>query len=172
MHINTDYVFDGKLDVQKFFTIKDVSNLVEEESKKHDIDADLINATKICDCDIEPNIDLSISCRDPYVCGYWEYCSRHLPKPNVFDVYNMNFDKKIKAYRDGYFEFGDVRQAVKLNELQKRQLDLVFKGIDEHINKEGIKSFLDTLSYPFTFWILKQCNSLSQNIQTVDLINK
>lgn len=42
VHINTDYVFDGKLDVQKLFTIKDVSNLVEEESKKHDIDADLI----------------------------------------------------------------------------------------------------------------------------------
>lgn len=151
VHINTDYVFDGKLDVQKLFTIKDVSNLVEEESKKHDIDADLIEATKICDSENEPDFDLSIKCREPYVCGYWEYCSRHLPHPNVFDVYRTNFDKKIKAYRDGYFEFGDVRQAVKLNDLQKRQLDFVLKGIDEHIDKDGIKSFLDTLSYPLYF---------------------
>ena len=151
VHINTDYVFDGKLDVQKLFAIKDVSSLVEEESKKHDIDADLIEATKICDCENEPDFDLSIKCREPYTCGYWEYCSRHLPHPNVFDVYRMNFDKKIKAYRDGYFEFKDVRGAVKLNELQKRQLDFVLKGIDEHIDKAGIKSFLDTLSYPLYF---------------------
>lgn len=124
---------------------------MEEESKKHDIDADLIEATKICDCETEPTIDLSINCREPYVCGYWEYCSRHLPHPNVFDVYRLSFGKKIEAYRDGYFEFGDVRQALKLNELQKRQLDFVLKGIGEHIDKEGIKSFLDTLSYPLYF---------------------
>ncbi len=151
VHINTDYVFDGTLDVQKLFTIKDVSSLVEEEAKKHDIDADLVEATKICDCETEPNIDLSIKCREPYTCGYWEYCSRHLPKPNVFDVYRLSFGKKIEAYRDGYFEFGDVRSAVKLNQLQKRQLDFVLKGIDEHIDKDGIKSFLDTLSYPLYF---------------------
>lgn len=151
VHINTDYVFDGKLDVQKLFAIKDVSILVEEESQKHDIEADLIEATKICDSETEPNIDLSIKCREPYACGYWDYCSRHLPKPNVFDVYRMSFGKKVEAYQNGYFEFGDVRQAVKLNEIQKRQLDFVLKNIDEHIDKDGIKSFLDTLSYPLYF---------------------
>lgn len=151
VHINNQYVFDGKLDLQQLFTIKDVSALVEEESKKHDIEFDLIEATKICDSENEPDIDLSMKCREPYSCGYWDYCSRHLPKPNVFDVYRLSFDKKIKAYRDGYFEIGDVRQLMKLNEIQKRQLDFVLKGIDEHIDKEGIKSFLDTLSYPLYF---------------------
>ena len=151
VHINSNYIFDGKLDVQKFFTIKDVSALVEEEAKKRDIEADLINATQLCDCKDEPKYDLSIKCRDPYVCGFWDYCSRHLPKPNVFDVYSMNFSKKIKAYQDGYFEFGDVRSAVKLSEMQKRQLDFVLHNVDEHIDKEGIKSFLDTLSYPLYF---------------------
>ena len=33
VHINSDYVFDGTLDVQKLFNIKDVWSLVEEESK-------------------------------------------------------------------------------------------------------------------------------------------
>ena len=151
VHINSDYVFDGTLDIQKLFTIKDVSALVEEESTKHDIDADLITMNDICNCENEPNIDLSISCREPYACAYWEYCSRHLPKPNVFDVYKMSFGKKVEAYQNGYFEFGNVRQAVKLNKMQKRQLDFVLKNIDEHIDKDGIKSFLDTLTYPLYF---------------------
>ena len=151
VHINSDYVFDGSLEVQKLFTIKDVWALVEEESKNHDIDADLIKMNEICECENEPNIDLSINCREPYECAYWEYCSRHLPKPNVFDVYKMSFGKKIEAYQNGYFEFGDVRQAVKLNKMQKRQLDFVLKNIDEHIDKDGIKSFLDTLTYPLYF---------------------
>lgn len=151
VHINNQYVYDGNLDVQKFFTIKDVSALVEEESKRHDIDADLVKMNEICECETEPKIDLSINCKEPYECAYWEYCSRHLPKPNVFDVYSLNINKKIEAYQKGYFEFGDIRQAVKLNELQKRQLDFVLKNIDEHIDKEGIKSFLDTLSYPLYF---------------------
>ena len=151
VHINSNYVFDGTLDVQKLFTIKDVWALVEEESKKLDIDADLITMNKICNCENEPNIDLSISCREPYECVYWEYCSRHLPKPNVFDVYKMSFGKKVEAYQNGYFEFGDVRQAIKLNKLQKRQLDFVLKNIDEYIDKDGIKSFLDTLTYPLYF---------------------
>ena len=151
VHINNEYVFDGKLDLQKFFTIKDVAHLVEEESKNHDIDADLITANKICDCEAEPDIDLSMNCREPYVCGYWDYCSRHLPKPNVFDVYRMSFGKKVEAYLSGYLEFGDVRKALKLNQLQKRQLDFVIKNIEEHIDKDGIKSFLQTLSYPLYF---------------------
>ena len=151
VHINSDYVFDGTLDVQKLFTIKDVWTLVEEESKKLDIDADLITMNEICNCENEPNIDLSINCREPYECAYWEYCSRHLPKPNVFDVYKMSFGKKVEAYQNGYFEFVDVRQAVKLNKIQKRQLDFVLKNIDEHIDKDGIKSFLDTLTFPLYF---------------------
>ena len=151
VHINNEYVFDGTLDVQKLFTIKDVSALVTEESKRHDIDFDLKKANELCDSEIEPEIDLSIGCREPYVCGYWDYCSRNLPKPNVFDVYHMSFGKKLEAYRDGYFEVGDVRQAVKLNEIQKRQLDFILKNIDEHIDKDGIKSFLDSLSYPLYF---------------------
>ena len=47
VHINSDYVFDGTLDINKLFTIKDVYSLVEEEAKKHDIDSDLKIATEL-----------------------------------------------------------------------------------------------------------------------------
>ena len=151
VHINSDYVFDGTLDVQKFFTIKDVSGLVEEESKNHDIEADLLDATTICDSLTEPDVDISIKCREPYTCGYWDYCSRHLPKPNVFDVYRMSFSKKMDAYHKGFYEFRDVKATLKLNELQRRQLDFHLNDVPQHVDKDGIKSFLGTLSYPLYF---------------------
>ncbi len=151
VYINNDYVFDGTLDIHKLFTIKDVSLLVAEEQKLHDIESDLQKANALLENPNEPDINLSINCHEPYECGYWQYCSRNLPKPNVFDVYRLSFGKKIEAYRDGYIEFGDIRQAVKLNEIQKRQLDFVLKNIDEHIDKNGIESFLSTLTYPLYF---------------------
>jgi len=151
VYINNEYVFDGTLDLQKLFTVKDVSHLVEQESAIRDIDADLIQATKLCDSNTEPKVELSIKCRDPYDCGYWSYCSKHLPTPNVFDVYRMSFEKKLDLYQRGFFEIGDVKQVAKLNELQFRQLDFILKGTVEHIDKQGIKSFLSTLSYPLYF---------------------
>ena len=35
----------------------------------------------------EPDQNIGMYCMKPYKCEYWEYCTRNLPKPNVFDTY-------------------------------------------------------------------------------------
>ena len=151
IHINNQYVFNKTLNIKELFTIRSIWDEVEEESKKHDIDADLKKANEICACETEPNIDISKNCQRPYSCGFWNYCSRHLPKLNVFDLIGMNINKKIDAYKRGFADYKDARKAVTLTEKQKRQIDYTLNDLGDYVDKKGIQSFLKTLSFPLYF---------------------
>ena len=84
-----EYVRGGDLDIQELFRITDVSALVEE--KMADVEEDLRLAEEILSKREEPCVNLSSACHDPYDCAYWDYCTRDLPKPSVFDLYGVRF---------------------------------------------------------------------------------
>lgn len=70
----------------------------------------------------EPSIDLGIHCHKPYDCAFWQYCSQHLPKKSVFNLYRMNFGKKIEHYLQGIITYEQLR-AEDLNEKQRMQVE-------------------------------------------------
>lgn len=91
-----------------------------------------------------------MSCRDPYQCSFWQYCSRNLPSPSVFDLYRMPFKKALEHYKDGIVSFEDV-QSCKLSDKQVMQVAGHLKG-KGHIDKKGIRDFLDqNIRYPLYF---------------------
>ena len=45
----------------------------------------------------------------------------------------------------------DVLACTKLNALQKQQIDYILHDKSDHVDKDGIKNFLDGLSYPLYF---------------------
>ena len=151
VNIDSDYLFDGTLDIQKLFKITDVSAMVEDEYNVHSIEAELDFAKRIINSKEEPNFDLDVRCENPYPCGFWKYCSKHLPALSVFDIYRMPFKKCIELYKQGIIEPKDVLAYTKLNALQKQQIDFSLNERQPHIDKNGIKSFLDGLSYPLYF---------------------
>ena len=151
VNINSNYLFDGTLDVQKFFKITDVSALVEQEYGIHTIEAELDYAKRTLKCKDEPDLDLSENCRSPYPCAFWKYCTRHIPAPSVFDTYKLAFPKALDLYKRGITDVKDVLASTKLNALQKQQIDYILNDKPDHVDKDGIKSFLDELSYPLYF---------------------
>ena len=151
VNINSNYLFDGTLDVQKFFKITDVSALVEQEYGIHTIEAELDYAKRTLKCKDEPDLDLSEGCRSPYPCAFWKYCTRHIPAPSVFDIYKLAFPKALDLYKRGITDVKDVLASTKLNALQKQQIDYILNDKPDHVDKDGIKSFLDELSYPLYF---------------------
>lgn len=46
---------------------------------------------------VEPADDIGEHCFSPYLCGYFGYCTRNLPKPNVFDVAGARLSTKLKC---------------------------------------------------------------------------
>lgn len=148
--INNEYIFDGTLDIHQLFKIADISEGVFFESAN--IKTNLNVAELILKSEAEPPIDLSTACNNPYRCSFWSYCSRHIPHPSVFDLYRLNFSKKIDLYKKGKTKFEDlILEETITNEKQLRQMSFYLKDQGTYIDKAGIDEFLDTLSYPLYF---------------------
>lgn len=150
VYINKDYVFDGNLKIQELFKIADLAPGVSLEEKN--IETNLALAENILKASEEPEMDLSLNCMDPYACRFWSYCSDHLPSPSVFDLYRLPAKKKFEYYQKGYVTYEDLIKNVTItNEKQVRQIKYGLQDKGTHIEKENIRDFLDTLSYPLYF---------------------
>lgn len=148
--LDDDYVFDGCLDIHRLFKITDVAQAAQVE--ENSIAANLSIAERLLASEEEPAIDLSVNCKNPYLCGFWPYCSRHIPSPSVFDLYRMPFAKKIEYYKKGKITYQDLLFDPGITSpKQVRQILYAVSDQGTYVNKESIRDFLDTLSFPLYF---------------------
>ena len=149
--LNSDYVRQGELNLQQLFVTIDMKELVDNEYLK--VPARVSQALKLLASEEEPYLDLSEHCMKPYSCAFLDYCKRQhgVPQdePTIFDLYRMNFSKKLEHYHAGRILFNDVREEA-LSDKQQMQVECTLNKT-EHIDVDGIREFLDSLSYPLYF---------------------
>ena len=150
--LNRDYVRQGDLDKKQLFNVLDLKELVNNEYLK--VPQQLANALKYIEQQDEPAMTIGDHCSNPYNCGFWNYCAhlQGLPdndEPTVFDLYRLRGAKKMEFFNAGKITFNDI-QNEKLSDMQRMQVDCTLNGT-EHIDKAGIKEFLNGLSYPLYF---------------------
>ncbi|MEG2274149.1 MAG: hypothetical protein RSC44_02345, partial [Clostridia bacterium] len=146
VYVNRDYTRVNGLDVNELFITEDVTDFLPEFEKE--IAVNIQRAQDLCSQE-EPQIDININCNDEYPCAYYDYCSRHLPRNNVFDLYGKGFSKKTKfeCYNKGIITFEDLRNNhVALKEKQQRQVDFTLDNLSPLVNKTEIKKFLDQIN--------------------------
>lgn len=150
VYINNKYVRQGDIDIHKLFAVQDVS---EEILPYYDeVAANTARAKEYIAQKNEPVMTLGEQCFVPYDCAYWQYCACDLPSPNVFDLYNIRTPKACNCLRQGIVSFDDiVKSGISLNATQRRQVEFEQLQLPTHIDRLGIKSFLDTLWYPLYF---------------------
>jgi hypothetical protein len=145
VHINNQYVRQGEIEVDKLFTIQDLSNDVIEKqtSIKNEIDK-MRRMLK----SQEPNIDIGEHCTDPYDCDFCGYCWKHIPEDSVFNLKGIG-PNKFDLYRQGIIRLEDIPRDI-LSHNQRIQLEgtLDKKNITD---KAAVKEFLDTLWFPICF---------------------
>ncbi len=150
VYLNSGYVYDGTIRLGELFRITDISDQIKGESDH--LEARILSAQSILENAEEPDLDLSQRCFTPYSCGFWKYCSRHLPRPSVFDLYRLPMNRKISLYQSGLASFDALERAGCIdNETQKRQIDFALHDRGTYIDKPRIRSFLNGLSYPLYF---------------------
>ena len=148
--INPEYILEENLDLNGFFQIIDMSTDVENELQN--VPSLLKKAEQIYASKEEPQKDIGTWCRDPYKCDFWDYCTKNLPKPNVFDLYRINFKKALKHYYDGRISFNDLLfDNYITNPKQLRQMVHNLTTQPAEIDKDNIRDFVDTLTYPIYF---------------------
>ena len=151
VYLNKKYIRHGDLELDKLFHIEDVTQAVKERQEEIKINIENINKfMEEHNKENEPNTDIGMHCRQPYECEYWEYCTRNLPKPNVFDVAIMHWDKKFEKYKEGKVSFEEL-QNEDLNPKYLEQMDFEINSKEPKIEKEVIKELMDSLKYPLYF---------------------
>ncbi len=148
LHINSDYIRNGPLDIKKLFCLEDHT---EEVLAEYDlVGANIENIRDYLHKNTEePEKDLSMCCESPYHCAYYEYCARNLPHKSVFDIRGLYSSRKYRYYQEGIVSFEDIiKKQPKLSSNQWNQVESEYYDKPDRINTEGIKAFLNTLSYP------------------------
>lgn len=152
VYINKQYVRDKELEIEKLFNIQDITDIAK--LKQGEIKKTIEMANKYMyeyNGDNEPNTDIGMHCFNPYKCEFWEYCTRNLPKPNVFDIGGgMHTSKKFEKYYEGKISFRDL-QNENLNPKFLEQIDFELNNLKPKIEKEAIKGLMDSLKYPLYF---------------------
>ena len=152
VRIDKHYVRGKDLDIKGLFYKADLRVLVEQE---YQVVPWMVKAAKKVLEGGEPVHEIGNQCHDPYNCVFWNYCTRHLHKPSVFDVYggrgrnSFSFAKKLAYYNEGMVTFEQLRDE-SIGKIQNMQIECTLDG-KEHIDKEGIRDFLSTLCYPLYF---------------------
>lgn len=149
-YINNNYVKCGDLDIHQLFNIEDVT---EQLTPYYAVVKDNTAAAIAYISDKnEPTMDIGLQCSSPYECPYWDYCSRNLAVPNIFNLYRLSAKKADELYKEGIVSFDDiVKSGMSLSRIQRMQVEAEQLQLPTHIDKLGIKAFLNTLSYPLYF---------------------
>ena len=147
MHINGNYVFQKELNIKEYFTIEDCTEICK--SKHHEIEQNIALIREYMSVEDEPAKDIGIHCEKPYECGYKAYCGRNILRPSVFDIHGLRKSSMYKLYQDGIISFEDViNNKIKLNDKELCQVETAYYHKQDTVNKEEIRKFLNTLSYP------------------------
>jgi hypothetical protein len=147
-YINNQYIRKGELELDKLFITESVLKLILPLQKW--VEENVNRFKKILAKKVVPKIDIGEHCYDPYTCGFYEYCRKHIPDNSIFDLSGVHLNKKYDLYRSGIIKLKDVPADVDLSKNARLQLD-VFKSKKDLINKQAIKEFLSDLNYPLYF---------------------
>ncbi|MCU0405928.1 MAG: DUF2779 domain-containing protein [Ignavibacteriaceae bacterium] len=148
VYINNQYLRNGDLNLQELFITESVLELILplQKSVKQNVDRfkKLLVRKKM------PDIDIGEHCHNPYTCGFYDYCRKHIPEDSIFDFSGMHLSKKYELYNDGIINLKDVPEDYPLNKNNEIQLH-VFRSGKPLIDNKAIKSFLSDLNYPLYF---------------------
>ncbi len=147
-YINNQYVRNGEIELDKLFITESVLKLIIPLQKW--VEENVKRFKKTLSQKIIPKIDIGEHCYDPYTCGFYEYCRKHIPENSIFDLSGVHLNKKYDFYRNGIIKLEDIPDDANLPKNAKLQVD-VYKSKKDLIDKKAIKEFLYDLNYPIYF---------------------
>lgn len=146
MHVNSDYIRNGELELDKLLTTEDITEEVLEASVG--IEERIREMLEIIREEEYPEVRIGRHCSDPYGCPLVE-CWEFLPPDSVFTLYRGG-KKSYELLDEGILDIRSIPGNYPLNKKQLIQRDSIISG-EAYIDGEGIKEFLSKLEYPLYF---------------------
>jgi hypothetical protein len=86
----------------------------------------------------------------PYTCPFFDYCTKNIEKPNIFDIRSITNKTKFDLYNRNIYKYKDLLNE-DINSKYKQQIEFELYNKEPYINKEKIDEFLNTLKEPLYF---------------------
>ncbi|TLM69259.1 MAG: DUF2779 domain-containing protein [Deltaproteobacteria bacterium] len=145
--LNSDYRRQGELEIDKLFTIHDLTESTRERqplivSQVRAMEEMLATGTM-------PEVDISPHCHDPYRCAFFGTCHGGIPQPSVFDLANLDKRKAYRLYHAGCVTFDQIP----LHEVgfpQQVQIQCTLEK-SSRIDRPALQDFLASLWYPLCY---------------------
>lgn len=150
VHINNQYVRHGELELDKLFTIVDLTDVAK--SKLSEVEDNIAKFREYLEQETEPECKVGSQCSSPYDCGYWSHCAVDMPEdgePTVWSISRLR-DKQW-YYDNGYITFQQLYDAGVLKGNYLQQVEVELKNLPPQIKPKEVSKFLETLSYPLYF---------------------
>ncbi|MEJ2194898.1 MAG: DUF2779 domain-containing protein [Ignavibacteriaceae bacterium] len=113
VYLNNQYIRNGELDINALFIVESV--LQHILPLRDFVQENVERLKKVLLKKRIPDIDIGEHCYNPYICGFYNYCRKHIPEDSIFDLSGMHLNKKYDLYRDGIIELDDVPEDYPLN---------------------------------------------------------
>jgi predicted RecB family nuclease len=148
MHLNRDYVYNGKeYDVSKLFV--EVVPKREDLVSEIEITDRLKEQFKILNKPTPPDIRPGKQCKDPYECEFYDHCNPELPRDHVSHLPRINAQKIEKLTAAGITSIKKIPATFPLTEKQRRAVECVKSG--KPYFSPQLAGELAALKYPLCF---------------------
>jgi len=148
VHINNQYVKNGKLSINDLFTIASVKQDVE--TLQLNINDDIERLKKVLLENEIPEKEIGPHCSSPYACDFAGHCWKDIPNYSVFNIARLKSNKKFDLYQKGFLKLNDIPANYPLNEKQWQQVHAEVRD-ETYIDTKRIQSFVNQLTYPLYF---------------------
>ena len=146
-HINNEFVRQGPIDPQQFFTLEEVTKPVSALSR--DIEDQIDAMQRVIGAKSHPDIQIGPHCDNPYTCALHDHCWSFLPEASVFTLHRGG-TKCFTLLKQGIQKLADIPADVALTDNQSIQRAAVLAG-KPHIDRPALAAFLGQLEYPVSF---------------------
>ena len=149
VHINNQYVRQGSLEIDKLFSIVDLTEEVVDNQIEVNGQLEVMRDVL---CGDEPEIKIGVHCDKPYECDFKFHCwpDEILNGYSVFDISRLSSSKSFELYESGITKVEDVPETFPLSDNQRLQVETELSG-KEIIDVAQINKFLKDLYYPLYF---------------------
>jgi len=147
MHLNREYVYDGKkYQLNELFTIDNLTG--EIESFENELPAHIKEQWKTLALRKAPDIETGTQCADPFECEFYSLCNEELPDDWVGNLPRIG-KKADELIEMGIESIHDIPDDFPLSDTQRRVCECVKKNKPYY--DTNLKDEIAALKYPIYF---------------------
>lgn len=150
VYINSEYIFNGELDLNELFTSISVIDTVK--AKISEIETEVHQFKQVLSANKIPEIAIGTQCENPYPCDFKGFCWKKIPTKSILKLTSFSEEQLFDFVKNGIYLPSQIPFDFIQTELQQIQIQSINTNTS-FWNKEIIKQYLSPITEQKTAFI-------------------